>query len=226
MKLNLNGSISKATEQFKILDTAIADANGSATPLPFSLVDATAFTNEYVNYLLLASDYVKAKNDAPVFTQKRYAINEMLFQQTQRIAQFLKIRHYQNNKVLEHWGININATSIGELKLSRKINEAEIMFGAIIDKHIVDGASSILAPFDMRKFEDDYNELLLVHQHYEAEKLIWRTKSVIKRKSFAKLKEMQRIIGRELITHPDFEPRDLEFYGFEVLEFHNTGTTA
>ena len=104
MKLNLNGSISKATEQFKILDTAIADANGSATPLPFFLVDATTFTNEYANYLLLASDYVKAKKDAPVFTQKRYAINERLFQQTQRIAQFLKIRHYQNNKVLEHWG--------------------------------------------------------------------------------------------------------------------------
>jgi len=100
------------------------------------------------------------------------------------------------------------------------------MFGAIIDKHIADGASSILAPFDMQKFEDDYNELLLVHQDYEAEKLIWRTKSVIKRKSFSKLKEMQRIIGRELITQPDFEPRDLEPYGFEVLEFHNTGTTA
>ena len=144
MKLNLNGSISKATEQFKILDTAIADANGSATPLPFFLVDATAFTNEYANYLLLASDYVKAKKDAPVFTQKRYAINERLFQQTQRIAQFLKIRHYQNNKVLEHWGININATSIGKLKLSRKINEAEIMFGAIIDKHITSKRGQIL----------------------------------------------------------------------------------
>ncbi|MBT4881154.1 MAG: hypothetical protein HON40_01235, partial [Flavobacteriales bacterium] len=98
------------------------------------------------------------------------------------------------------------------------------MYKAIIDKHIADGANSILALFDMQKFEDDYNELLLVHQDYEAEKLIWRTKSVIKRKSFAKLKEMQRIIGRELITHPDFEPRDLEFWGFEVLEFHNTGT--
>ena len=35
MKLNLNGSISKATEQFKILDTAIADANSSDTPLLF-----------------------------------------------------------------------------------------------------------------------------------------------------------------------------------------------
>jgi len=100
------------------------------------------------------------------------------------------------------------------------------MYKAIIDKHIADDVNSILAPFDMSKFEADYDELLLLHDSYEAEKLVWRTKSVIKRESFAKLKEMQRIIGRELITHPDFEPRDLEFYGFEVLEFHNTSTAA
>jgi len=226
MKLNLSGSVSKATEQFKILDTVIADANSSATPLPFSLVDATEFSNEFGNYLQLAYDYLKAKKEAPVFTQKRYIINERLFQQARRIAQFLKIRNYQNNKVLEQWGIHINATSIGNVKFSRKINEAEIMYKAIIDKHIADGTNSILSSFNMAKFEADYIELLLLHDNYETEKLGWRTKSVAKRKSFAKLKEMQRIIGRELITHPDFEPRDLENWGFEVLEFHNTGTAA
>lgn len=226
MKLNLNGSISKITKQFKTLDLAIADANSSATPLPFSLVDATAFSNEFGNYLQLSSNYLKAKKEAPIFTQKRYAINERLFQNTQRIAQFLKIRHHLNNKVLEQWGININATTIGVVKLSRKINESEVMYKAIIDKDIADGVNSILAPFDMQKFTDDYNELLLVHQEYETEKLGWRTTSVAKRESFAKLREMQRIIGREMITHPDIEPRDLENWGFEILEFHNTGTIA
>ena len=112
------------------------------------------------------------------------------------------------------------------LKISYKINEAEIMFGAIIDKDIADGENSILAPFDMQKFRHYYNELLLVHQEYETEKLGWRTTSVAKRESFAKLREMQRIIGREMITHPDIEPRDLENWGFEILEFHNTGTIA
>ena len=226
MKLNLSGSISKATEQFKILDTVIVDANSSATPLPFFLVDANEFSTEFGNYLQLAYDYLKAKKKAPVFTQLRYIFNERLFQKSQSVAQFLKIRNYQNNKALEDWGIHIDATSKGEIKLSRKINEAEIMYKAIIDKHIADGATSMLAPFDMVKFVADYDELVLLHQNYEIEKLGWRTISVAKRKSFAKLKEMQRIIGRELITHPDIEPRDLEFYGFEVLEFHNTSTAA
>jgi len=70
MQLNLSGSISKTTEQFKILDTVIVDANSSATPLPFSLVDATEFSNEFGNYLQLAYDYLKAKKDAPVFYTK------------------------------------------------------------------------------------------------------------------------------------------------------------
>ncbi len=193
MQLNLNGSLSRTTEQLKILNTAIADADSSATPLPFSLVDATEFSDEFENYLSLSEDYLKAKKKAPIFTQKRYAIHKRLFETSLRMAQFLKIRHHLNNKVLESWGIPIKATKNGKIKISYKINEAEIMFGAIIDKDIADGENSILAPFDMQKFRHYYNELLLVHQEYETEKLGWRTTSVAKRESFAKLREMQRI---------------------------------
>ena len=195
--------------------------NNSGT-LPFTLVDGTHFTTEFTNYELFESDYNLAKENSEIWNQKRYVNNKLLLKKTREIAQFLKVRNYTNIKRLYDWGIIVIGVDVnGKLKITERMLDSESMYKGIIDKHIADGASSILAVFDMTEFESLYNEMMIYIGNYEYNKVLRRTKSVYKREQFIELLKMQRLIAKEMYTHPDYNKRDLELWGYEVLEFHN-----
>jgi hypothetical protein len=229
MVIKLGGSLLSTTQQIQKLSEKIDESITNATPLPFDVVDGTDFINEFANFVLLKDNYKSAKDQAPVYTQERYNRNDNLLKISVNISQFLKSQNHMNKKKLEEWGIHISLNKKGEIKISGKLMELEIMYKNIIDKHIADGVNSVLAIFDMTEFESEYNELVTYRLLYEAERLSWRTISVHKRASYKKLLKMQRLISRDMITRPNVNPRDLEHWGFVVLEFHerrNTNTAA
>ena len=222
MKIKIGGRLSDSTQQLKQLKNKIMDTLNNSGTLPFTLVDGNDFTTKFTNYELLDAEYDFAKENSEIWKQKRYVNKRLLLKNSREIAQFLKVRNHTNVKKLYDWGITIvGVDDNGRVKINGGLIESEHMFKGIIDKHILDGANSILSVFDMTEFETLYNEMMTYKGNYETNKVLWRTKSVYKREQFSELLKMQRLIAKEMYTHPDYSKRDLELWGYEVLEFHN-----
>ena len=222
MKIIIKKNLQDSVDQLTKLNDKISDTINNSGTLTYTLVDGTEFMNEFANYNLLDGLYKNSKSNSRVLRKERYIINEKMKKKSQEISQFLKVRNYKNPRKLEEWGIIIvSVDEHGRVEIPRRLVELEIMYKGIIDKHTLDGASSILSVFDMTEFETEYNDLMNSKTLYEAEKLVWRINTGKKRQSFDLLVDDQRLIAKEMYTHPDYSKRDLELWGYEVLEFHN-----
>jgi hypothetical protein len=221
MKVIIGGRLSDSIQQIKNLNNKVLDTLNNGGTLPFNLVDSTQLTNGFSNYELIEAEYLLSKENSEIWKQQRYANIKLLLKSAREIAQFLKVRNRTNLKKLYEWGIIVvGVDEHGKVKISERLLDVEKMFKGIITKNALDGASSILSVFDMVDFESKYNYMITSKDNYMAEKVVRRIKSVQKREQYKELIVMQRLIAKEMYTHPDFNKRDLEVWGYVVLEFH------
>ena len=95
---------------------------------------------------------------------------------------------------------------------------------AILFKHTLDGANSILNNFDMPTMQTTLDAFILARANYKDSQNGWRSASISRREDMVQLRKMQHLIARELINNPSFNNRDLEQLGYTLVENHDYGS--
>jgi hypothetical protein len=143
-----------------------------------------------------------------------------------KIAQYLKVKFSGNEKAIAEWGFPV---LLGKRsgKISRTYNaENNIgLYQRILAKHIEDGENSILSSYNMTAFETKLNSIVEIHTSYKENRTLARIYSKQHHILLKELLDMARKIARNLRMREDMEPKDLESYGFTVLETSSNSTT-
>ena len=221
MKLNYDGSIKGSRLEMKPLNNYISDAIASSTPLYFTLVDGAVFNTKFTAFELKEDAYQKDRADAQASRQAAGVLQKKLEKFNADIAQYIKTVNHRNTKKIAEWGIPIKLGKFGgKVTLSRKLKDVEMVSTAILSKHALDGASSILNDFNMAEMQTVLDAYVLARASYKDSQNGWRGTSISRREDMAELREMQHLIARELIKNPIFNDRDLEQLGYTLIENH------
>ena len=222
MKVNYDGSIKGSRLEMKPLNNYISDAIASSTPLYFTLVDGAVFNTKFTAFELKDDAYQKDRADAQAYRQVAGISQRKLEKFNTDITQYIKTVNHENTKKIVEWGIPIKLGKYGgEVTLSRKLKDVEIVSTAILYKHTLDGANSILNDFNMAEMQSELDAFVLTRANYKDSQNGWRSTSISRREDMAELRKMQHLIARELIKNPIFNDRDLEQLGYTLIENHN-----
>jgi hypothetical protein len=225
MKVNYSGTIKGSRLEMEPLNNYISDAIASSTPLYFTLVDGTVFNTKFTAFELKDDAYHTDRADAQAHRQAAGVFQRELEKFNTDIAQYVKTVNHENTKKIAEWGIPLRLGKLGgKVTLSRKLKDVEMVSIAILFKHTLDGANSILSDFDMVKMQAILDAYVLERANYKNSQNKWRSASISRRYDMAELRKMQHLIARELIKNPTFNDRDLEQFGYTLIENHDYGS--
>ena len=225
MKIKYLGSIKGSRLEMEPLNNYISDSIASSIPLHFTLVDGTVFNTQFAAFLLKDDAYLKDRAYAQTYRQEAGVLLRILEKFNASTAQYIKTVHHENTKKITEWGIPIRlGKSGGKVLLSRQIKDVEMVSIAILFKHTLDGANSILNNFDMPTMQTTLDAFILARANYKDSQNGWRSASISRREDMEQLRKMQHLIARELIKSPVFNDRDLEQLGYTLIENHDYGS--
>ena len=221
MYLQIEDSPQLAVKQLKDLNSAIVKAIADGTTIPWDIVDPNDFVNKHTAMAAIRMAYKDAKQHAPALIKEKTNINNRLLTKSRKMAQYIKATYPDNTKKLEEYGIRILHGKSGAVQLSGKHAVQTEMYATIIATHLAYGANSILSTFDMVAFETEFNDYIAATETARNESIKWRKPAPEMRLLIKELVKMQRRIARQLLNSPGFKPRDLEDWGYIVVEGHN-----
>ncbi len=219
MYLNINRNLAETKEQLALLVAAIEEHEGA---LPFDSVAVDNLLQKHQDFLQLDVEYTAARVQSQIHRQLRYNANKQLYKKSLRIAQYLKVKLHSNTKKLGEWGITLVYGKSGRIKFSRRLLPLEEMYLHILSKHLADGENSVLNRYDMDVFSELTNQLIAQKTAYQLETAQWRSISKHRLQKLKELIAMQRKIARDMLSRTDMLPKDLELWGFRLVEQHGT----
>ena len=225
MKIKYLGSIKGSRLEMELLNNYISDAITNSTPLYFTIVEGAVFNNKFAAFKTKDDAYLKDRAYAQAHRQAAGVFQRELEKFNTDIAQYIKTVKHENTKKIAEWGIPITLGKLGgRVTLSRKLKDVEMVSIAILFKHTLDGENSILNDFDMVKMQAILDAYVLERANYKNSQNKWRSASISRRYDMAELRKMQHLIARELIKNPTFNDRDLEQFGYTLIENHDYGS--
>jgi hypothetical protein len=136
-----------------------------------------------------------------------------------KIAQYLKVKFYGNEKAIVDWGFPVLlGKRSGIIDRDRKTESNISLYQQILAKHTADGENSILSSYDMAAFETKLNSIIATHTNFKENRTLARIYAKQHQNLLKDLLAMARKIARNLRMREDMEPKDLEVFGFTVLE--------
>ena len=220
MYLNIKDSPQLAVKQLKDLNAAIVQALTDGTPIPWNVVDPGVFNTKHTAMEVTRTTYTNAKQNAPALIKDKVIINNLLLKKSRKIAQYIKNTNPDNTKRLEEFGIRILHGKSGTVKLSGKHHVQVEMYANIIATDLAHGANSILSGFDMEAYGALFEDYKLAIEAARNESVKWRIFGPKMRDEIQELVKMQRRIARQFLNIPGVSPRDLEDWGYVLIENH------
>ena len=193
---------------------------------PFDVVNPT----EYQATLAVFEDKYAAYSLAKKYSETNRQSRDLGIKEVEtsavKIAQYLKVKFSGNEKTIAEWGFPVLLGKRGG-RILRKYNaENNIsLYQQILAKHIADGENSILSSYNMTAFETKLNSIVEMHASYKENRTLARIYAKQNQSLLKQLLDMARKIARNLRMREDMEPKDLESYGFTVLETSTNSTT-
>jgi len=224
MYLQIEDSPQLAVKQLKDLNAAIVQALTNGTTIPWDVVDPSVFNTKHTAMEVTRTTYKNAKQNAPALIKEKALINAQFLSNSRKMAQYIKNTYPDNTKKLEEYGIRILHGKSGTVKLAGKLHKQVEMYATIIETHLANGANSILSGFDMAAFEALFEDYKLAIETASDESIKWRKAGPKMRENIKELVKMQRRIARQFLNVPGVSPRDLEDWGYVVIENHNYTT--
>jgi hypothetical protein len=225
MKIKYLGSIKGSRLEMEPLNNYISDAITNSTPLHFTIVDGAVFNTQFAAFETKDDTYLKDRADAQTYRQASIPLLGKLESYNRSIAQFAKTVNHENTKKLTEWGIPIKLGKLGgEVLINKKIKDIEQISKAILAKNTADGANTILEDFDIADMQTTLDAFILARANYKDSQNGWRSASISRREDMVQLRKMQHLIARELINNPSFNNRDLEQFGYTLIENHDYGS--
>ena len=220
MFLKIEESPQLAVKQLQNLNAAIVQALTDGTTIPWNVVDPSVFNTKHTAMEVTRNAYKNAKQNTPALIKAKVLINNQLLSKSRKMAQYIKNTYPDNTKKLEEYGITILHGKSGTVKLAGKLHEQVEMYANIIATHLAHGANSILSSFDMAAFEALFEDYKLAIETASDESIKWRKAGPKMREEIKELVKMQRRIARQFLNTPGVQPRDLEDWGYVVIETH------
>jgi len=187
--------------------------------VPFDVVSVTEFTTAYTMYQAKVNAYELALNSSQKNRQLRDHKIKKLKPVVRKIAQYLKVKFTDNEKLLLDWGYQLKLGKLsGTVRYSTSANKSIALFRAIVNKHIADGDASVLKHYDMDAFLTQVTEIENAHAAFKLGRVEYRIFAKQEQFIFNTLMDMARKIARNLKMRDDMQPKDLEAFGFTVLD--------
>lgn len=183
------------------------------------------FTDKHANYLVLQTAHTEGKQFAQMHTQHTYAYIDKIRKRLQEIGQYIKVNKLSFYKELGLYGYEVIHSKDGRIKIPGVNELLDKLCQSVLDKHAEDGASSLLNVFDMADLQANLDGKRQAELDEEQAKLDWRLVAIEKRKELKELTKMMKLIGKEMLKNPNIKPRELEAWGFVVIEPSNTDST-
>lgn len=186
---------------------------------PFDVVTPTEYQSTMSLFEEKYTAYKVAKKTSETSRQSRDLLIKDIEISVVKIAQYLKVKFYGNEKAIADWGFSVRlGKRSGIIARDRKAESNIELYEQIIAKHTADGENSILNSYDMASFEGKVNQLKDVHSSFKENRTLTRIYAKQHQKLLKELMAMARKIARNLRMREDMEPKDLESFGFSVLE--------
>jgi hypothetical protein len=136
-----------------------------------------------------------------------------------KIAQYLKVKFKGNEKLVVEWGFPILlGDRSGTIYRDTNSDSRIALYKKIVAKHISDGETSVLSSYNMAAFQLKLTTLVSTQDSYKQNRTLARIYSKQHAVVLDVLMDMARSIARNLRMREDMEPKDLEAYGFDVLD--------
>ena len=222
---NLGRTILSTEIQLKKLNSAILATAVAVSPLPWGLVTGQVFTDKHADYEALKSTYVSGKQEAQMHTQHKYAFLDAIRKNLQDIGQYVKVNKRSFYKELGLYGFEVIHSKNGIIKIPGNNVLLDTLCQSVLDKHAADGANSLLSVFDMPSLQAKLDAKQLAEENAEQARLDWRLVAIEKRNVLLELTNMMKLIGKEMLKNPNIKPRELEAWGFVVIEYNQPTST-
>lgn len=203
----------------RLMLTALNKAISTAETVPFDVVAVEDFTTNYTLYQAKVTAYKQALSSSQKSRQFRDLKIKKLKPVVRKIAQYLKVKFADNEKLLLDWGFQLHlGNRSGSVKYSSSPAKNIALFKAVVAKHTADGDASVLKHYDMGSFLSDVTEIEDAHAAFKLARVTYRICAKQEQFVFNTLMVMARKIGRNLKMRDDMQPKDLEAFGFTVLD--------
>ena len=222
---NLGRTILSTEIQLKKLNSAILATDVAVSPLPWGLVTGQVFTDKHANYVALKSTYVSGKQEAQMYTQHKYTLLNEIRKDLQAIGQYIKVNKLSFYKELGLYGFEVIHSKNGIIKIPGNNVLLDTLCQSVLDKNTADGANSLLSVFDMSGLQAKLDAKRQAELDEEQARLDWRLVAIEKRKELKELTTMMKLIGKEMLKNPNIKPRELEAWGFVVIEYNQPTST-
>ena len=222
---NLGRTILSTEIQLKKLNSAIFATDVAVSPLPWGLVTGQVFTDKHANYEALKGTYIAGKQEAQMYTQHKYAHLDEIRKDLQGIGQYVKVNKLSFYKELGLYGFEVIHSKNGIIKIPGNNVLLDTLCQSVLDKHAADGANSLLSVFDMPSLQAKLDAKQLAEENAEQARLDWRLVAIEKRNVLLELTNMMKLIGKEMLKNPNIKPRELEAWGFVVIEYNQPSST-
>jgi hypothetical protein len=193
---------------------------------PFDVVAPTEYQSTMSLFEGKYAAYKAAKNASETNRQSRDLMIKDIETSVVKIAQYLKVKFYGNEKAIVDWGFPVLlGKRSGIIARDRKTESNIRLYKQILAKHVDDGENSILSSYDMAAFETKLNSIIATHTNFKENRTLARIYAKQHQNLLKDLLAMARKIARNLRMREDMEPKDLEVFGFTVLESYASADT-
>ena len=198
---------------------ALATSITTSDNHPFDVVAPTEYQATMSLFEEKYAAYKVAKKTSEINRQSRDLMIKDLETSVVKIAQYLKVKFYGNEKAIADWGFPmLLGKRSGIIDRDRKTESNISLYQQILAKHTADGENSILSSYDMVAFETKLNSIVSAQSSFKENRTLARIYAKQHQGLLKDLVAMARKIARNLRMREDMEPKDLESFGFTVLE--------
>jgi hypothetical protein len=143
----------------------------------------------------------------------------------QAIGQYIKVNKLSFYKELGLYGFEVIHSKNGIIKIPGNNVLLGTLCQSVLDRHTADGANSLLSVFDMAGLQAKLDAKRQAELDEEQARLDWRLVAIEKRNVLKELTTMMKLIGKEMLKNPNIKPRELEAWGFVVIEYNQPTST-
>ena len=217
--LKRRSSLSEKREQFHYL---LQKIENHEVNFPFDVITPELIVSQIGTFITFDNVFIQKKFEAQTHNQLRLSDQKKLMKLVRTISQYLKVKFHSNNKKLGEWGITLVLSKTGIVQLPSRLLEQQELAAAILLKHQTDGDTSVLNRFDMDEFELLYNNVVSNKTAFKAAQIVWRSKSQYRKQALNTVEKSLARLARDLRCNLSLLPKDLEEWGFVIIEYHKT----